>query len=268
MKDRRSSPALRIPEARSIRIGELRVDRYSRAAAVAIITDWLDATDRCRLVYTPNLDHLAVGEHDAEFRAAYASADLSVADGQPLLWLAKLAGSYLPERVNGTNLVNELLPVAAARRRAVMIVGGKPDIVERAVAAARLGHPSLSITGLSPPFPFPAQADDERAVLEEIDRVRPSLLLVCLGAPKSEKWLARVRGDLPPGVAIAAGATVDYLAGSSRAPAWMQDHGLEWAFRLAVEPARLLPRYLGRDLPFLAQEARRVARPIRPNRHE
>lgn len=233
-----------------LRLGPLEVDPVDLAGALDRI-EALVAARRGGTVFTPNVDHVVRAERDAALRAAYAAADLRLADGAPVLWAAALLGEPLPAKVSGSDLVEPLARRAADRGWSLWIVGGGPGVAERAAAALR-DRTGVAVLGTDAPV---VAADGDglagRQAAERIRRARPDLVLVAMGAPKQELWMERHRALLAPAVAVGVGAAVDFLAGTARrAPRWMSRAGLEWAFRLAQEPRRLWRRYLVEDPRF------------------
>jgi N-acetylglucosaminyldiphosphoundecaprenol N-acetyl-beta-D-mannosaminyltransferase len=201
---------------------------------------------------TANLDFLRRHVHDPAARALYEGADLSVADGMPLLWAARLQGVRLPERIAGSSLVVPIAERAAREGRSLYLLGGEPAANAQAATVLRARCPGLNICGASSPMvaspPTPEQA---HALREELTRARPDVVLVGMGSPKQEHIIHALRRDLPRAWMIGVGITFSFVAGTvSRAPAWMQQAGLEWSWRLAQEPRRLARRYLLEDIPF------------------
>jgi N-acetylglucosaminyldiphosphoundecaprenol N-acetyl-beta-D-mannosaminyltransferase len=213
-----------------------------------------------QLVVTPNVDHVVVAERDPEFAAAYASAALRLADGAPLVFLARLLGTPLPERVTGVDLTRELLSRCERTGQSAFFFGGSPAALSSALARIRVEHPDLAIAGAgSPTVDLDQQTEDEREALAAMRAAAPDLVFVFLGSPKGEKWFLRRRAELAPGVFVSVGATVDFLAGTvRRAPAWVQSIGLEWLWRLAHEPRRLFRRYVIQDSRFAVIAAREL----------
>ncbi|HET7753829.1 MAG TPA: WecB/TagA/CpsF family glycosyltransferase [Anaeromyxobacteraceae bacterium] len=241
-------------------IGNLQVDAHTFASALGAI-EALVSAGKGGAVFTPNVDHVVKVEHDAELREAYAAADLCLADGMPLVWASRLLSTRLPERVAGSDLVVPLLELAARRGWGVYLLGGAPGSPERAAVEAsrltgvRIAGTDAPVIDLSRPH-----EGDGTAALVRVRAARPELLLVGLGAPKQELWIHRHRVELAPTVAIGVGASIDFLAGRiPRAPQWMAQSGLEWAYRLAREPRRLARRYLLEDPEFLIILARAIA---------
>jgi N-acetylglucosaminyldiphosphoundecaprenol N-acetyl-beta-D-mannosaminyltransferase len=162
-----------------------------------------------------------------------------------LLWASRLLGNRLPERVAGSDLVPELLKVAAQKKYRVFLLGATTDSVEQAVSRLNRQYPSLVIAGhYSPPFRSLLKMDHHE-IKRRVREAQPDLLFVAFGCPKAEKWMSMHYRDLGVPVVVGVGATIDFLAGRvKRAPHWMQRSGLEWVFRMACEPRRLFRRYM------------------------
>ncbi|QDU89324.1 Putative N-acetylmannosaminyltransferase [Pirellulimonas nuda] len=241
-----------------IELFEIAIDRVTLDGAVARLADWIDAPRGvgCRYVVTPNLDHVVQLRHNFELRAAYAEAGLVLADGWPLVAASRMFGKRLPERVAGSDLVPALLDAAPQRGGLkVFLLGGMPGVGERAAQRIAKRYPAVEVSGIhSPPWGFEHDPCETDRIVELVAKAEPDLLVVGLGAPKQELWLHRHYRRLPVPVAIAAGATIDFLAGvQTRAPRWMQRSHLEWLHRAASDPRRLTARYVrdGLALPGL-----------------
>jgi N-acetylglucosaminyldiphosphoundecaprenol N-acetyl-beta-D-mannosaminyltransferase len=226
----------------------LTIDALNMAQAVERTLAWIDAPgERTRYVVTPNLDHAVLFQRHAGLRAAYAAADLVLADGWPLVAASRWLGQPLPQRVPGSDLVPAVFARATAlgRRLRVFLLGAGPGVAERAAANIHRRWPGVYVCGCSsPPLGFERERAVNAQILAQIAAARPQLLVVGLGAPKQELWLHEHRAALRVPVALAVGATIDFLAGHRcRAPRWMRSTGLEWLHRLAGEPRRLAPRY-------------------------
>ncbi len=259
------APRPRHLDALRIRLGHLWIDVLTFAEAldriVALIRSGAGGS-----VFTPNVDHVVTAEDDLAFRAAYAAADLSLADGQPLVWASRLLGAPLPEKVSGSDLAWPLLERAAQLRWRVYLLGGDPGVGE-AVAARLERELGLRVVGVDAArVSLEGSAGAPDAALARVRAARPDLVLVALGAPKQERWIHRSMASLRPAVAVGVGASLDFLAGRlSRAPAWMSRAGLEWLYRLLQDPRRLAVRYLWKDPRFLLVLLR-TARSPRPDR--
>ena len=224
--------------------------------------DSLVSAGRGGRVYTPNVDHVVLAEHDARFAEAYARADLSFADGMPLVALSRFRSVRLPEKVSGSDFMLPLMERAARRGWRVYLLGGMEGVAEAAASKLLEHFPTLQIVGRDPAFIDLAASKEQRAAeVARIAATRPDVVLVALGAPKQEIWIDDVASSLSPAVLIGVGASLDFLAGTAvRAPRWMSRVGLEWAHRLVKDPKRMIQRYLVRDAEFPAILARQLLR--------
>jgi exopolysaccharide biosynthesis WecB/TagA/CpsF family protein len=166
------------------------------------------------------------------------------ADGMPLVFASRLkCGAPLPERVATTDLFHDVAVQAQSQRASFYLLGGTEPTVRTAVANVRKWYPELVIAGFRNGY---FDRDEELRILAEINSVRPDILWVARGVPGEQRFAIDHRARLTNvGVVKTAGGLFDFLAGRKRrAPAWMQATGLEWLFRAAMEPRRLLVRYL------------------------
>jgi N-acetylglucosaminyldiphosphoundecaprenol N-acetyl-beta-D-mannosaminyltransferase len=203
-----------------------------------------------------------VSQHDPEMRRAVTGSALTVPDGMPLVWAANLLGENLRNRVYGPELMERYCHRCAERGHRVWLYGGRDQgsLMQLALNLRRR-HPGIEIVGgYSPPF-RPLSGEEEDAIVEQVNEARPDVVWVGIGVPKQEKWMAHMRPRLEAPVLCGVGAAFDFHAGRiSQAPAWMQERGLEWIYRIAQEPRRLLPRYLSYNPAFVAAFARQLVR--------
>jgi N-acetylglucosaminyldiphosphoundecaprenol N-acetyl-beta-D-mannosaminyltransferase len=189
---------------------------------------------------------LTLGLDDPEMGAALHRASLVLPDGMPVVWAANMLGANLSDRVYGPELMLRYSDRCTERGHRVWLYGGRDQgsLVQLALNLRRR-HPGINIVGgYSPPFRS-MTVEEEDALVDQINAARPDVLWVGIGVPKQEKWMARMRERLDVPVMCAVGAAFDFHAGRiSQAPSWMQQRGLEWIYRIAQEPRRLLPRYL------------------------
>lgn len=205
-----------------------------------------DAVDRRGgTVFTINLDHLAKLRWDASFRAAYERAAYVTADGMPVVMLARSEGVAI-DRVTGADLVVPLCRAAAAAGVSVYFFGTRSEILERAVARLRLEIPDLKVAGTdAPPMGFDPRGEAARVTAERISASGAGICFVALGAPKQELFANAALPWSEGVVYLGVGAALDFIAGErSRAPRFMQRTGLEWLWRTAQEPRRMVPRYV------------------------
>jgi N-acetylglucosaminyldiphosphoundecaprenol N-acetyl-beta-D-mannosaminyltransferase len=203
-----------------------------------------------------------VARHDAEMRAALLGASLVVPDGRPLVWALNALGEQLHDRVYGPELMARACARAAERGHRMWLYGGEtPHALDQLVAALTKRYPGLDIAGGWSPPHRPLTDSEEEELAARIDRERADVVWVGIGAPRQEKWMARMRPRLDAPVLVGVGAAFDFLAGRKpQAPPWMQRRGLEWAYRLSRDPVRLAPRYLRYNPAFVAAFARQYLR--------
>ena len=238
------------PRRQGMRIGQLWVDALTAPDALREIERLVEAR-RGGAVFTPNVDHVVQAESNPALRAAYESASLSVPDGMPLIWLSKLLGGPLRERVAGSDLFVPLMRTAAQRGWRVYLFGGTADVAPLAAAILR-DQFGVAVVGWSAPIVGADGVAADASCLHSIRDAVPDLVIVALGNPKQELWTVRHSEVLGPGVALCFGAVLDFLVGrQKRAPQWMIVAGFEWLHRLGQEPRRLWKRYLVRDPQFL-----------------
>ncbi len=203
------------------------------------------------LVMTPNVDILRQLQRDANTALARA-ADLIVADGRPILWASALRGDPLPERVTGSSLIWTLSEAAAAAGRRVMLIGGHQGVAQR--AARCLDEHVTGLDGVAwfyPPFGFDRDPDELQRLIDAVRAAGPDIVFVGLGFPRQERLALLLLETFPDVWFVGCGGSIAMLAGDlSRAPAWMQQSGLEWVYRLALEPRRLARRYLLDGIPY------------------
>ena len=167
-------------------------------------------------------------------------------DGMPLIWASRLLTVPLKERITGVDLFQQACELAAERGYSVYLLGGSPGAAENACARLKSQHPRLKIAGWEcHPYEFGNNPVENIQVQNRIRESGAEILFVGLGAPKQEKWISAYGRDAGVGFAIGVGGTFSVVAGEvRRAPVWMQRSGLEWFWRVLMEPRRLWKRYL------------------------
>lgn len=188
---------------------------------------------------------------DSRFRDMLNSALIVVPDGKPLVWALKTLGAQKAEHVTGYSLTHSILKKAEANRISIGFYGGRKEVLEELIRRVKIEYPSLKIAyAFSPPFETLSE-NDEQLIINNIVQSDARILFVGLGCPKQEKWMAKHESRIPA-VMIGVGAVFDFLSGKRpRAPKFLQEIGLEWLFRLILEPKRLWRRYLVENPRFL-----------------
>jgi N-acetylglucosaminyldiphosphoundecaprenol N-acetyl-beta-D-mannosaminyltransferase len=185
-------------------------------------------------IVTLNGAMLVRAAHDEAIRRILNDSALTVADGVGVSLTAYLMGTRAPARLPGVDLAGELCAMAAAHGYRVFLLGAQPGVAEAAAVALRRRYPTLNVAGT-----LHGYVHDEQVVFEQIRRVSPHILLVALGFPRQELWIAAHRARLGVPISMGVGGTFDVLAGRvHRAPVWVQRVGLEWVYRLVQDPRR------------------------------
>ena len=237
---------------RKCRMFSLDIDNLSMEETLAAI-ERLAASGRPALVVTPNAHHVSLLGTDPEFRSAYAGADLIVADGIPLVWLSRLIGRSLKERVAGADILPAFAGVAARKGYRLVFLGAAPGIAARAAEILARRNPGLKVVQvLSPPPGFHRDEAANAGGVAAIRSAKPNILFVGLGTPKGEIWARRNKDAVGESVTVCIGAAFDFIAGNEkRAPLILQKAGLEWLYRFLHDPFRLWKRYTIGNIHFL-----------------
>jgi poly-beta-1,6-N-acetyl-D-glucosamine synthase len=227
----------------------LSFDAVTMDTAVARCLDLCRAPRASHTVITANASHLCMMRRDAELARACRAGHLVLADGMSVLWSVRASGRRIPERVAGVDLMARLLAAAGQHRLRVYFLGAKREVVMALVKRTRAQYPGIEIAGFRDGYFGP---DDHLSLVDEIRASEPHILFVGMPTPFKETWceLHRERLDVP--VIMGVGGSFDVLAGFiRRAPRWVQSLGLEWFWRLLMEPRKLWKRYLTTNSEFI-----------------
>jgi N-acetylglucosaminyldiphosphoundecaprenol N-acetyl-beta-D-mannosaminyltransferase len=214
------------------------------AATLDEIARWIRDGER-RYVAFANVHGVMEAARDPALRRAYGGAGLTVPDGMPLVWMARLRGLPGVRRVYGPDTVLLVCERAAREGWSCFFYGGAPGVAKQLASVMAARFSGLRVAGVhSPPFRM-LTAEEDRDEAARIDESGATVVFVGLGCPKQEWWMERQRPRLRAPVLLGVGAAFDFHTGRVRqAPRWMMAVGLEWLFRLAAEPRRLWRRYL------------------------
>ena len=235
----------------------LSFDRVTMDDAVARCLDWCRGPRRPHTVITANASHLCMMRRDPELGRSCLAGDLIVADGMSVVWALRAAGIPVPERVTGVDLMSRLLAAGGTHGLRVYFLGARREVVSSLADRCEREYPGLTVAGWRDGYFSPA---DHGSIVEEIRASAPHMLFVGMPTPFKETWceLHRDRLDVP--VIMGVGGTFDVLAGFiRRAPVRVQSMGLEWAWRLLMEPRKLWKRYLTTNSEFLWLAGREIA---------
>ncbi len=242
---------------RIVRVLGSRVDLVELDDAVTTIERWLHTRPaRCRQVVVTGFHGLWEAHRDPELRRVFDAADLWIPDGIAPVLVARLRGIRGARRIPGVELMDAFLAKADFAGFRSFFYGDTEETLTRLAATLKERYPGHVVAGtLSPPFrPVTPEEDDDQ--VRAINRAKPDVLWVGLGTPKQDRWIYEHRDRLEVPVAIAVGAAFRFLTGQvSRAPAWIGRMGLEWAYRLAMEPRKCWRRCFVQGPRFLASVA-------------
>lgn len=234
----------RVYANRSFKVLGVRVDAIQIPDAVKRLEKWIEQRNGCHYVAVTGMHGVMESLHDPEFREVLNSADLVVPDGMPLVWLGRLNGHELARRVYGPELMMAFCDDVGRGCRH-FFYGGKPGVAEKLASILINRFPGFCVAGIYAP-PFRAlTAEENEDVMRKIEEAAPDVLWIGLSTPKQERWMHEHRDRLRVPVLVGVGAAFDIHTGELRqAPRWMRENGLEWLFRLSVEPRRLWHRYI------------------------
>jgi N-acetylglucosaminyldiphosphoundecaprenol N-acetyl-beta-D-mannosaminyltransferase len=226
---------------------------------------WMDAMVAARdrgYICVCNVHTVMSSREDPELRRALLGSSFNVPDGQPLVWAINALGHPLGARVYGPELMARSCERAAQTGQRLYLYGGRNQgaLVQLALNL-RHRFPGVRIVGGYSPPHRPLTDEEQTAVIGEINHAKADVVWVGIGVPKQEKWMAQMRPHLEAPLLVGVGAAFDFHAGLvPQAPNWLQQAGLEWAYRLAQEPRRLWPRYVRYNPRFVGAFARQWGR--------
>jgi N-acetylglucosaminyldiphosphoundecaprenol N-acetyl-beta-D-mannosaminyltransferase len=228
------------------------------AAAVEACVAWCRGPRAPHTVITANAAILCLMRRDPELAEACRRGDLIVADGMSVVWTSRLAGLPFPERVAGVDMMARLLEAASTNGLRVYFLGARPEVVAALALRCGRAYPGLTVAGFRDGYFGP---EDHEEVVTRIREAAPHLLFVGMPSPFKETWCERHRAALDVPVIMGVGGSFDVLAGYvRRAPRLVQSAGLEWSWRLAMEPRKMWKRYLVTNSEYLSLAAGEILR--------
>lgn len=235
---------------------ELAFDPSDMQAAVDRCMAWCEGPRTPHVVVTANAAILCMMRRDEELHRACRAGDLVLADGMSVVWAMRAAGTPVPERVAGCDLMGELLAAGAPRKLRVYFLGAKPEVVAELARLCEERYPGIVVAGYRDGYFGP---DQHEAIADEIREARPDMLFVGMPSPFKETWCERFRDRLNVPVIMGVGGSFDVHAGYvQRAPRAFQATGMEWSWRLLMEPRKMWKRYLTTNSEFVWVAGREV----------
>jgi N-acetylglucosaminyldiphosphoundecaprenol N-acetyl-beta-D-mannosaminyltransferase len=238
---------------------ELPFDVVTMQSAVDRCLSWCRGPRASHTVITANSAHLCMMRSDPELREACRAGDLIVADGMSVVWTSRLTDSPFPERVAGVDLMGRLLEAGSQEGLRAYFLGAKPEVVSKLAERCAERYPGLTVAGYRDGY---FSAKDHTAIVEEIRERAPHFLFVGMPSPFKETWCERNRERLDVPVIMGVGGSFDVHAGHvKRAPVWLQGLGMEWSWRLMMEPRKMWKRYLTTNSQFVWLVTRDIVLP-------
>lgn len=198
-----------------------------------------------------NVHTTVTSYEDASYCAVQNGGLMAIPDGGPLSTIGKKRGYENMARITGPDLMGKIFEISSEKGYSHYFYGSKNETLELLTQKLKHQYPGIQIIGMySPPF-RPLTEEEDKEVIERINKTKPDFVWVGLGAPKQEKWMAAHQGKIE-GLMLGVGAGFDYYAGNiKRAPIWMQKSNLEWLYRLIQDPKRLFKRYWSTNIKFI-----------------
>ncbi len=248
---------------KKIRILKVFVSRLNRLDLIEKVVKWSKQAQPRSVLYA-NAHTLNLAYHDLNLQSALNTADLVFADGISVVWAAKFLHGVALEKLVCRVWVELFLARAAAERINIFILAGRPGVAESAAQSLRSNLPELSIVGTCSGFFQPEEAP---GIIQVINNSHPQVLFLGMGSPFQELWLAKYRDQITVPVCCTVGAYFDYHAGLEKTvPEWLNRFGLEWLWRLSLDPQGKWRRYLLGNPLFLFRLLKQKFTP-EPNKH-
>ena len=249
----------RVADRRRGTVLAVKVDAVTADEALLRVLSWAKVRES-RYICACNVHAVVTAWREPSFSQVVDGADLALPDGAPVAWVLRRLGFEGQMRVCGPDFMWDLCRLSGERGIAVCLVGSTEPVLEKLAARLQAAFPALRLAGAwSPPF-RPLTTEEDAELVERINGSGAGVAFIGLGCPKQERWMASLRGRVHAAM-IGVGAAFEFHAATrTRAPLWMQRHGLEWLHRLGSEPRRLSKRYLVTNAMFLAGAAGQLIR--------
>lgn len=232
----------------TVRILGIDIDNINVEEAGNITKKLIENSNKtCKIIVAPNTEFIMMAQKDEEFFNILRNAELATPDSVGVMIGGKKQNMPFKQRIPGQAYFRKVLEVGEKEGWTFYLLGGKDDVPKLAVENVKKIYPNIKIVGYHEGF---FEKDSEEDVIKEINRLKPNVLFVAMGAPKQEKWISKHKDELLVDVAAGQGGTFDYEAGKIiRAPKFIQKIGIEWLWRLILQPSRIfrmivLPIYL------------------------
>ncbi|MFO7446926.1 MAG: WecB/TagA/CpsF family glycosyltransferase [Ignavibacteriaceae bacterium] len=237
---------------KKLTLNHLEIASITLSELEIVLTEMINQ-DKASLVLTYNMAFLKNAETNSYFRDISQNADLILPDGSGIIFLLKVKYGNRVNRITGTDVFNILLKAGNKLRLNIAFLGSDEEVLCRVKEKIKGSYPAINIvSSISPPFLFEKNKEQNKKVIEELIRAKPHILIAALGNPRQEIWLAENMEKIGAKINVGVGAVFDFYSGrKKRAPVFIQNVGMEWLWRLSLEPKRLFKRYFFANAFFL-----------------
>lgn len=215
------------------------IDRVTKKEAGEITEKLIKESNKtCKMIFAPNTEFIMYAQKDEKYYNLLKQSSLSTPDSIGVIIAGKMQHKQFKERIPGQAYFREIIELSNKKGYSIYLLGGERGIPEKAKENLQKIYPNVNIVGTHHGY---FSKEEEKEIIHEINELQPNVLFVALGAPKQEKWIEEHREELKVDVAAGQGGTYDYEAGKiKRAPKWIQKIGMEWLWRLALQPSRII----------------------------
>ena len=221
------------------------LDIIQISGVINCMSDWIKEKKYGKYIVVSNAYDVVTGRRDVKIKNAANASALTILDGISLVLIARLYGYAFGKRAYGPDLMLAFLKLSEEKGYSHFFYGSKVETLSLLVRNLKEKFPHLKVLGTYSPSFKPLSDDEDRVIVNIINKAAPDVLWVGLGTPKQQLWMYEHRDKLRVPVMVGVGAAFDFLAGvKPQAPRWVRDNGFEWLFRLVTEPKRLWRRYL------------------------
>jgi len=235
-------------ELKSTNILGVRVDLVDLQNTINVVEEFI-RSGKTHNIIVVNVAKIVKSIFDEKLKQIINNADLVGSDGVPVVWVSYLFKPKIPGRVNGTDLMERLVELAALKGYSIFFFGAEEYVVRKVVEIYSNKYPQLKIAGYRNGY---FSKDEEIKIIHQINESKPDILFIGFGTPQKEYFVSKYKDILKVPVIHGVGGSFDVVAGKTkRAPIWMQKYGLEWFYRIIQEPGRMCKRYLVTNTLFI-----------------
>jgi N-acetylglucosaminyldiphosphoundecaprenol N-acetyl-beta-D-mannosaminyltransferase len=227
---------VKLDDVNIVNILGLAIDNVSRDQSIVKVMNMIDNRGLFHILFL-NPYKIQKIKFNSDLRLIYSKANMYLTSGAGIQWAAKMQNSSIKERISILSFMMDLIRIAEMKEHTVFLVGGKPEIVERAFFNIRKSFPKIRIVGRHGGY---FSAEREKAIIEAIQKSEPDIIFVGLGFPKEDEWIYKLKSELKHGVIISVGGSIDIISGViKKAPPFFMTRGIEWFYRIITRPWRI-----------------------------